>query len=59
MLVRGTTDLFSLHGFIDCFNHQIDNAALLQSNAKWTWTFQLFIKILPIVSKIPVSHTET
>ena len=55
MLVIATTDSFSLNGFIDCFNHQIYRAALLQSNA----TFQLFIKILAIVSKIPVSRTET
>ena len=27
-----TIDSFSLHGFIDCFNHHIDHAALLQSN---------------------------
>ena len=29
-----TTDSFSLHGFIDCFNHHTGHAALLQSNAK-------------------------
>ena len=52
-------DSFSLHGFIYCFNHHIGHAALLKSNAKWTWTIQLFIKILPIASKIPVSHMET
>ena len=52
-----TTDSFSSHGFIDCFNHYIGHAALLNSNAKWTWKFQLFIKILPIVSKIPVMET--
>ena len=53
-----TNDSFNLHGFIDCFNHHIGHAALLQSSAKRTLTFKLFIKILPIVSKTPVSHTE-
>ena len=59
LLVMATTDSFSLHGFIDCFNNHIGHAALLQSNAKWTWTFQLSIKISPVVSEIPVSQTET
>ena len=33
-LVMATTDSFSLQDLINCFNHHIDDAALLQSNAK-------------------------
>ena len=55
MLIIATTDSFGLHGFIDRFNHHVGHTALLQSNA----TFQLFIKILVIVSKTPVSNMET
>ena len=40
-----------IHFITHCFNHHISHAVLLQSIAKWTWTFQLFIKILTIVSK--------
>ena len=59
MLVMVAADSFSLSGFIDFFSHHIGHAALLQSNARWKWIFQHIIKILAIVSKIPVSHTET
>ena len=54
-----TTDSFSLHDFIDCFNRYIGHAAQLQPNEICKQTFQLFIKIVAIVSKIPVSHIET
>ena len=54
-----TTDLFSLNGFIDCFNHHIGHVALLQSNARSKWIFQPFIKIMATVSKVTVSQTET
>ena len=50
-----TTDSSNMHDFIDCFSHHIGHAALLKEKR----TFQLFVKILAIVSKIPVSHPET
>ena len=50
-----TTDSFSLHGFIDCFNHHIGHAALLQPNARW----KFYQNIGKISDKNPVSHTET
>ena len=34
MLVMAIADSFSLHGFIDCFNHHIGYAAWLQSNVQ-------------------------